>query len=56
MKAVLVTYCGEEISDRKIVDIDDNHNFYDGPYVDTIPFSVGSNQSIQPMELHTDLQ
>jgi len=55
MKAVLVTYRGEETAFKDVVEIDDNHNFADGPYVDTIPFAVGSNQSIQPMELHPEL-
>jgi hypothetical protein len=33
----------------KIVTISDNHNFADGPYVDTVPFAVGSNQEILPL-------
>ena len=32
------------------VEIADTHNFADGPYVDTVPFAVGSNQTILPEE------
>jgi len=56
MKAVLVTYNGEMKESRVIVEISDDHNFADGPYADTVPFSVGSNQSIQPLEWHQDLK
>jgi hypothetical protein len=33
-----------------VVEIDDNHEFYNGPYQDTVPFAVGSNQAILPIE------
>jgi len=34
----------------KIVEISDNHDFSEGPYVDTVPFVVGSNQTIIPLD------
>jgi hypothetical protein len=48
MTAVLRTYQGEDNITDKLVEISDAHNFADGPYVDTVPFAVGSNQSILP--------
>lgn len=50
MKAILRTYQQDEHVSDKVVEIDDSHNFNDGPYVDTIPFSVGSNQEIVPLD------
>lgn len=46
MTAYLVTYGQEDIVDIYPVEIADNHNWSDGPYADTIPFAVGSNQTI----------
>lgn len=44
MKAILVTYYGEEIYDKQEVEVDDD---YDGdPYGDKVHFAVGSNQTI----------
>lgn len=54
MKAVLITYKGEAIESRKIVEISDDHKWEDGPYVDTIPFSVGSNQTVVDYEYYED--
>lgn len=48
MKAVLRTYDKEKHISDKIVEISDSHDFF-GPYADTVPFSVGSNQSILPL-------
>jgi len=50
MKAILRTYLSETSFEEKIVDIDDDHIFAYGPYQDTVPFTVGSNQSILPYE------
>ena len=46
MKALLVTYDKEKIVETCEVEISDLHDFSSGPYADTIPFSVGSNQNI----------
>jgi hypothetical protein len=48
MTAVLRTYQGEDKIADKLVEISDDHNFADGPYGDTVPFAVGSNQAILP--------
>lgn len=48
MMAVLRTYQGEDKITDKLVEISDDHNFANGPYVDTVPFAVGSNQAIIP--------
>lgn len=50
MKAILRTYISETNIIDEIREISDNHHFEDGPYVDTIPFSVGSNQTILELE------
>jgi len=50
MKAILRTHLNETRFVDKIVDIDDNHDFAGGPYQDTVPFAVGSNQEILPLE------
>ncbi|MBV6513914.1 MAG: hypothetical protein FMNOHCHN_03496 [Ignavibacteriaceae bacterium] len=50
MKAILRTYDKDSHISDKIVEISDNHDFLDGPYADTVPFSVGSNQSILPLD------
>lgn len=50
MKAILRTHFSETKLVDKIVDIDDKHNFVGGPYQDTVPFSVGSNQEIIPLD------
>ena len=34
----------------KIVEIRENHVFTNGPYEDTVPFAVGSNQEILPLD------
>ena len=44
MKARLVTYYGEEVQEERAVELPDD---YDGdPYGDTVPFVVGSNQTL----------
>lgn len=44
MLALLQTYQDEKIVEIEVVELPDN---YDGnPYGDTVPFSVGSNQTI----------
>ena len=44
MLALLQTYENEKIVEIEVVEIPDD---YDGnPYGDTVPFSVGSNQTI----------
>lgn len=50
MKAWLVTYNLQTqcLQERRLVEVADDHNFADGPYVDTVPFSVGSNQTVVP--------
>lgn len=48
MKAILRTWKSETEKEDTVVEIADNHNFADGPYVDTVPFTVGSNQEILP--------
>lgn len=53
MKAILRTYNKEAIDHDKLVDIDDAHDFAQGPYQDTVGFSVGSNQSILPWDGET---
>jgi hypothetical protein len=51
MKAILRTYYDKSSSHTdKVVEINDNHDFSRGAYVDTIPFAVGSNQTILPLE------
>ena len=46
MKAILISYDHERIIQVEVVEISPDHAFSNGPYVDTVPFSVGSNQSI----------
>lgn len=46
MNAILRTWRSELYYEDSLVQISDNHHFEDGPYVDTVPFSVGSNQEI----------
>jgi hypothetical protein len=50
IKAILRTYHSETESSDRVVDIDPAHDFAGGPYVDTIPFAVGSNQAILPRD------
>lgn len=50
MKAILRTYHSETNITEEVVEISDDHHFEDGPYVDTIPFSVCSNQAIVPLD------
>lgn len=51
MKAILRTYQNNRGNyTESIVEIDDDHDFANSPYVDTVPFSVGSNQCILPYE------
>lgn len=48
MLAILKKYIGTEIDSEEIVSLPDN---YDGdPYGDTVPFTVASNWSLQPLE------
>ena len=57
MKALLKTYTLNTLTDTEIVELPEN---YDGnPYGDTVPFSVGSNQSLEVIEdltLRNELQ
>lgn len=53
MKAILRSYHSETSRTDKLVEISDSHDFAQGPYVDTVPFSVGSNQSILPIDYFT---
>jgi hypothetical protein len=55
MKALLITYDQESLVESRLVDIHDDHNFADGPYQDSVPFSVGSNQTIVEIEEDTGL-
>lgn len=49
MKALLKTYTLDTLTETEVVEIPEN---YDGdPYGDTVPFSVGSNQSLEALEL-----
>ena len=51
MKAILRTYDFRDASfTDRVVEIDDNHNFSNGPYQDSVPFAVGSNQTILEIE------
>ena len=50
MKAILRTWFSDMFHVDDIVEIHDNHEFFNGPYADTVPFSVGSNQEILPLE------
>jgi len=50
MTAILRTYISESVFTEEMVQVDDDHIFAYGPYQDTVPFSVGSNQSILPFE------
>jgi hypothetical protein len=48
MKAQLITYTDEKITEIREIEIADD---YDGdPYGDKVPFVVGSNQTIVPVE------
>jgi hypothetical protein len=48
MKALLKTYTLDTLTDTETVELPAN---YDGnPYGDTVPFSVGSNQSLEVIE------
>ena len=51
MKAILRTWnLATATFFDKMVDISENHDFSKGPYQDTIPFSVASNQEIIPID------
>ena len=50
MTAILRTYQSETTFTEELVEISDDHIFAYGPYQDTVPFSVGSNQEILPFE------
>ena len=48
MKALLKTYTLDTLTETEIVEVPDN---YDGdPYGDTVPFCVGSNQSLEVLD------
>lgn len=49
MKAILRTWIRETPADM-VVEIDDTHDFALGPYQDSVPFAVGSNQEILQIE------
>jgi len=45
IKALLHTYQNEKLTESELIELPSN---YDGdPYGETVPFSVGSNQSIE---------
>lgn len=46
MPAILVTYHKENVVARMLVVVMADHDFTKGPYQDTVPFAVGSNQMI----------
>ncbi len=51
MKAILRTYDHRDASyTDRMVEIDDSHDFGRGPYQDSVPFAVGSNQTILELE------
>ena len=51
MKALLKTYTLDTLTETEAIELPEN---YDGnPYGDTVPFSVGSNQSIEVIESNT---
>lgn len=51
MKAILRTWDGPKATfEDRIVTVDNRHDFLNGPYADTVPFAVGSNQEILPIE------
>jgi len=50
LEAILRTYVSEGFYFDEIVLIDATHDFIGGPYQDTIPFAVGSNQEVLPVE------
>jgi hypothetical protein len=50
MKALLVTYNNEKLSECRLVDVADDHDFAGGPYQDSVPLAVGSNQAIIPAD------
>ena len=50
MIAILRTHSRDGASDS-LVEIADTHVFSDGPYTDTVPFAVGSNQEILEFEI-----
>jgi hypothetical protein len=50
MKAILRTYDRDASFLDRVVEIDDDHDFSGGPYQDTVPFAVGSNQTILDLE------
>ena len=47
-KAVLVSIYKEEIQSARRVLISEDHDWAGGPYADTVPFAVGSNQYLIP--------
>jgi hypothetical protein len=48
MKALLKTYTLDTLTEIETIDLPDN---YDGdPYGNTVPFCVGSNQTIEVIE------
>jgi hypothetical protein len=50
MKALLITYKGEKKESIELADIADDHDWSGGPYQDTVPFPVGSNQQVVSLE------
>ncbi len=51
LNALLKTYTGETLTDTETVQLPAN---YDGnPYGDTVPFTVGSNQTLEIVEIET---
>lgn len=50
MRAILITYEKEAVAGLRLVIIADDHDWSKGPYADTVGFSLGSNQSLIPLE------
>jgi hypothetical protein len=55
VEAFLISYQRDTISNIQLVEISDDHDWSAGPYVDTVPFSVGSNQTIVSYEDGIDI-
>lgn len=49
MNAILRTYLDENKYTDTIVEVDDEHTFISS-FAETVPFSVGSNQVVLPVE------
>ena len=50
MKALLKTYILDKLTEAELVELPDNYD--DDPYGDTVPFCIGSNQTLQLLDSH----